>query len=165
MKNIDRGTQRLTNVTAALDDLVQRVHQFMVVVQNGEQGAGAGIVWRQDGIILTNNHVIQRRRPMVTLASGEEYRAELIDRDPEIDLALLKIDARDLPAALVADSRNLRIGELVLAMGHPWGQRGVATMGVISGLGKGRDGRAPKNCPYHPLRCAAGPRKLRRAAG
>ncbi len=147
MKNIDRGTQRLSNVTTALDDLVQRVHQFMVVVQNGDQGAGAGIVWRRDGIILTNNHVVQRRRPVVTLSSGEEYRAELIDRDPEVDLALLKIDARELPAALVADSRNLRIGELVLAIGHPWGQRGVATMGVISGLGKAETAGPRKTVP------------------
>jgi serine protease Do len=147
LKNAEQGAQGTTNITAALDDLVQRVHRFMVVVQNGGQGAGAGIVWRQDGIILTNNHVIQRRQPMVSLTSGEEYRAELIDRDPEIDLALLRIETRNLPPALVSDSRNLRIGELVLAVGHPWGQRGVATMGVISGLGKAETTGPRKTVP------------------
>ncbi len=132
---IDRASH-LNTIAAAFDDLVQRVHRSMVVVQNGGQGAGAGIIWRQDGVILTNNHVVQRRRPVVTVPGGEEYRAELIDRDPEIDLALLRIKARNLPPALVADSRNLRIGELVLAVGHPWGQRGAVTMGVVSGLGQ-----------------------------
>ncbi len=135
MRMIDRASH-LNTIAAAFDDLVQRVHRSMVVVQNGGQGAGAGIIWRQDGVILTNNHVVQRRRPVVTVPGGEEYRAELIDRDPEIDLALLRIKARNLPPALVADSRNLRIGELVLAVGHPWGQRGAVTMGVVSGLGQ-----------------------------
>ncbi len=122
-------------VTDALDDLVQRVKHSMVVVSNGRQGVGAGIIWRRDGIILTNNHVVQRRRPQVSLSDGREYAAEILDRAPEIDLALLQIQAEDLPTALIADSRDLRVGELVIAIGHPWGQQGVVTMGVISSLG------------------------------
>ncbi len=121
-------------VTDALDDLVRRVKRSMVVVANGSQGVGAGIIWRKDGVILTNNHVIQRRRPRVTLHDGREFSAEILDRAPEIDLALLRIPAEDLPPAMVADSRHLRVGELVIAIGHPWGQQGVVTMGVISSL-------------------------------
>ena len=121
-------------VTDALDDLVQRVKRSMVVVANGSQGVGAGVIWRSDGIILTNNHVVQRRRPRVSLSDGREFSAEVLDRVPEIDLALLRIQAAGLPPALIADSRHLRVGELVIAIGHPWGQQGVVTMGVVSSL-------------------------------
>jgi serine protease Do len=68
------------------------------------------------------------------LEDGREYPAQVIARDPQVDLALLRIGARDLAAALVADSRTLRVGQIVLAVGHPWGQRGYITAGIVSGL-------------------------------
>lgn len=129
------ATNNPAPLTDALHDLVRRVQRSMVAVQNGPQSQGAGIIWRGDGIILTNNHVVRNPEPLVTFEDGTAYKTTLLDRDPEIDLALLKIEAGGLPAAQVADSRGLRIGELVLAVGHPWGQRGVVTAGVVSGLG------------------------------
>lgn len=130
-----QANHTLAPLTDALHELVLRVQRSMVSVQNGPQGQGAGIIWRADGVILTNNHVVRNPEPQVTLDDGTAFDATLVDRDPEIDLALLKIEAKGLPTALVADSRALRIGELVLAVGHPWGQRGVVTAGVVSGLG------------------------------
>jgi serine protease Do len=123
-------------VTEALASLVQRVERSLVIVQDGKHGLGAGIIWRQDGLIMTNNHVIARTQiAKVILADGSEFAARVIAKDPEIDLALLKIDIRNAPAAPIADSRGLRVGQLVLAVGHPWGEPGVVTAGIISGLG------------------------------
>ena len=114
--------------------VVQRVQRSLVSVHDGRRGAGAGIIWRPDGIILTNHHVVSHGKVNVTLYDGQTLPARLIARDPEIDLAVLQIDHSNLPPAMVADSRDLRVGQLVLAVGHPWGQRGVVTTGIISGL-------------------------------
>ena len=138
-------------VPEAASDLVQRVRRSLVVLHNGHSGIGAGIIWRQDGLILTNFHVVAQPGPMAgwrrrmarhapqaslraALEDGRELPAQVIARDEEIDLALLRVEAQDLPAALIADGRSLRIGNLVLAVGHPWGQRGMVTLGLVSGL-------------------------------
>ena len=135
--------------------LVQRVERSLVVLHNGSHGIGAGLIWSRDGLILTNYHVIAyhpghhwwfraphartgESRLHASLPDGSLLPCQVIAQEPEIDLALLRIQANELPTALVADSRNLRIGQLALAIGHPWGERNVVTMGIISGLGKAR---------------------------
>jgi serine protease Do len=137
-----------TPLTDAFCAVVERVQRSLVVLHNGREGIGAGIVWRQDGLIVTNQHVVahksSRRRPELsaTLADGTELPVQIVAHDLEIDLALLRVDAEHLSQALVADSHNLRIGQLVLAIGNPWGQRGVVTCGLISGLSKAQtDGK------------------------
>ncbi len=121
----------LTDAMSAVADTVRR---SLVVVQGHRFGAGAGLVWRKNGIILTNNHVVNSHSPRVVMPDGREYRADIVARDPEIDLAVLRIAASDLVPARIADSRRLRVGQLVFAIGHPWGQRGYVTSGVISAL-------------------------------
>jgi serine protease Do len=127
------------NFSADLDGemiaTMDRVKRSLVQVVNGHMGAGAGIVWREDGVILTNNHVAGRHRITVILADGRQYQSQLVERNPEIDMAILKIDGSHLPVALVADTHQLRIGQLVFAVGHPWGQVGYVTAGIISALG------------------------------
>lgn len=123
------------SITDDLSRVNQRVQPSVVVVHNGRMGAGAGVIWRSDGYIVTNHHVIARGRPRVTLADGREYPAHPVAREASIDLALLRIEAGGLPAALIADSHGLRVGQVVLAIGHPWGQRGAVTGGIISSLG------------------------------
>jgi serine protease Do len=129
-----------------LADLARRVQRSLVVVQNGH-GAGAGIIWQRDGVILTNHHVVPARRAHVKLDDGREFPAQIVGRAAEIDLAVLRIEAGDLSVAMIADSRGLQVGQLVLAIGHPWGQRGAVTAGVISGIGmaqtRGPRGSAP----------------------
>ena len=120
-----------------LDALVQRVRPSLAVVRN-HHGAGAGIIVGSDGLILTNNHVLGRHAPLVLLADDGEYEGRLIARDPEIDLALLKIAATGLEAIPFAGEKDVRIGELAFALGHPWGQRGYLTSGIISALGKAK---------------------------
>ena len=77
--------------TRVIEELVQRVMPSLVVVRGHRFGAGAGIVWDADGLILTNNHVVGRRPPTVLLQDDREYEARLLARDPDVDLALLSI--------------------------------------------------------------------------
>jgi serine protease Do len=123
----------LSTLTASFSDLIARVWQSLVMVQNGHQGGGAGVVLG-DGLILTNNHVAIRENPLVVLPNGWEVQANVIARDPEIDLALLAANSSGVPSLPLADSRRVRAGELVLAIGHPLGQRNVVTMGVVSNI-------------------------------
>jgi serine protease Do len=127
-------------IDVELNGMLERARRSLVQVRDGRAGAGAGILWRQDGLVLTNHHVVRHRRGqrgehLVILSSGEKCPARLVAALPESDLALLKIDASSLPAALVADSHGLRVGQLVFALGHPWGQLNFASSGIISALG------------------------------
>lgn len=114
-------------------ELVAQVRKSLVMVQNGREGAGAGVVWGE-GLILTNNHVAIHDRPDVILSDGRALHARVVARDPEIDLALLAANLNGTPALAFADSRRVRAGEWVLAVGHPLGQREVVTMGVVSSV-------------------------------
>lgn len=128
-------------VNDALAHAVQRVQRSLVSIHNGRLGAGAGIIWRGNGIILTNNHVVSGRGPFrVSLADGREFPAELVARKPEADLALLRIPAQDLPPALIADSHALQVGQLVMALGHPLGERNFVTAGILSAVSSARSG-------------------------
>ena len=119
--------------------VVERVQRSLVVVHNGRHGAGAGIAWRPGGMIVTNAHVVGRSQPRVSLDGGLEFPSRVLARDEDIDLALLQVEgpgAPAIPAALIADSYGLRVGQVALAIGHPWGQLGFATAGIISSLGR-----------------------------
>jgi len=119
--------------TQVIDELVQRVMPSLVIVRGHRFGAGAGIVWDANGLILTNNHVVGRRTPIVILQNDGEYESRLLARDPDVDLALLSIDATDL-TPLLPVSVSPRVGEMVFAFGHPWGQRNTVTRGIVSAL-------------------------------
>jgi serine protease Do len=118
----------------ALMRLVEQVQPGIVQVRRGDRGAGTGIVWRADGYIITNYHVVAGNgiAIQVLLNDGRTFDAKIVESNPRIDLALLKVAANDLKAIPVGDSAKLRVGELVFAIGHPWGQRGVVTAGIFS---------------------------------
>ncbi|HET7626228.1 MAG TPA: DegQ family serine endoprotease [Verrucomicrobiae bacterium] len=107
-----------------------------------EQSLGSGIIVAPEGYILTANHVVEGADPngvKVALASGgKEYTAKLIGTDPGTDVAVLKIDAdpKDLPALPMADSDNLEVGDVVLAIGNPFNVGQTVTMGIVSALGR-----------------------------
>ncbi len=131
------------NLAEALVNAVQRVQRSVVVVQNGHRGAGAGVIWRPGGYVVTNYHVVAGGRARLTLANDRQVLARLVANDPEIDLALLQVDNGvyppafgEMPPALIADSRSLKVGQIVFAVGHPWGQRGYVTSGILSSLGE-----------------------------
>lgn len=126
----------LAGVADALAEVVARVRDSVALVRSGREGSGSGVIWRADGIVMTNHHVVARRdHATVVLSDDRELRAQVIARDPVLDLAALKVDAVELPVAVIGRSEALRIGELVLAIGNPWGQRNVVTGGIVSGVG------------------------------
>lgn len=96
-------------------------------------GAGSGVIISADGYIVTNNHVVDGADELtVTLNDNKEYSARIIGADKTTDLALIKIDAKQLPAIVIANSDNVRIGEWVLAVGNPLGLNNTVTAGIVS---------------------------------
>src|SRR5690606_38207985 len=104
-----------------------------------EQGLGSGVIISEDGYILTNNHVVGDADEIkVTLPSDKrkEFKATVVGADPQTDVALVKIDAKNLPHVIIGDSSALKIGDVVLAVGTPLGLPQTATMGIISAVGR-----------------------------
>ncbi len=117
---------------AAAAEVAARVTPSVVQVLVRNHGAGAGTIWRVDGLIVTNHHVSPNDDAEVRLNDGRQFPARAVGRDVANDLCILRIDAQNLPAATIADSRSIRVGELVLAIGHPFGVRDALTFGVVS---------------------------------
>ncbi len=102
------------------------------------QGSGSGVILSEDGYIVTNNHVIDGAKDItITMANNDEYKATLVGADPTTDIALLKIEARELNYVEVANSDNVCLGQWVLAVGNPFNLTSTVTAGIISA--KGRD--------------------------
>lgn len=102
-----------------------------------EQSLGSGVIVTPDGTILTNNHVIDGATDIeVDLSDKREFKAKLIGTDPKTDIAVLKIDATNLPTVTFGDSSKLQVGDLVLAIGDPFGVGETATMGIVSAKGR-----------------------------
>ncbi len=100
-------------------------------------GNGSGVIYRSDGHILTNNHVVEQADGLrVKFADGEIARAEVVGTDPLTDLAVVKVDSRGLPAIQVGDIEALRVGALAVAIGSPFGLEGSVTAGVVSALNR-----------------------------
>jgi Do/DeqQ family serine protease len=105
-------------------------------------GMGSGVIVSSDGLILTNNHVVCDQSGeaadeiTVTLPDGREMPAKLVGRDPQTDVALIRIDAKNLPAIAIADSDNLQVGDVVFAVGNPMGLSQTVTMGIVSAVGR-----------------------------
>ena len=129
--------------TQAIGELVERIMPSLVIVRGHRHGAGAGIVWDAGGLILTNSHVVGRQAPVVVLQDDGEYASRLIARDPDVDLALLSIQASGLTPLRLAGTPP-RVGEMVFAFGHPWGQRNTVTRGIVSALVTAQNRRGDK---------------------
>ncbi len=100
-------------------------------------GFGSGFIVSQDGYVMTNNHVIENaNRVIVQLSNGKEYLAKKVGADPSTDIALLKIDEKELPFLKFGDSSQLDIGEWILVIGNPLALRASVTTGVVSALGR-----------------------------
>ena len=103
-----------------------------------QEGIGSGVVVTRDGYILTNNHVVDGADEVkVALQDGREFTAKVIGRDPKSDVAVIKVDAKDLPAVPMADSDKVEVGDVVLAVGNPFGIGQTVTTGIVSATGRG----------------------------
>ncbi len=102
-----------------------------------EQGLGSGVIVSPDGYILTNNHVVDGATDIrVSLADKREFKAKVIGTDPKVDIAVLKIDATNLPAIVFGDSTRARVGDYAIAVGDPFGVGQTVTMGIVSAKGR-----------------------------
>lgn len=122
--------------------MIEDAQRSVVQVRSKGRGIGAGVVWPGDGLVLTNYHVIAGRRRrsnvVVALHDGRMLDAHVVKSDRSLDLALLRLegDYGDLPATPIGDSDALRVGELVYAIGHPWGSVGAVSAGIVGGVGE-----------------------------
>ena len=116
-------------------EIAEQLRRSTVLVYAGQRGNGSGVIWSADGVIVTNAHVARTSLMRVQLWDGREFDATLLSRDTRRDLAELRINAANLPAALAADSSQVRPGELAIAIGNPLGFVGALTTGVIQAVG------------------------------
>lgn len=104
-------------------------------------GQGSGVLVTPDGYVLTNNHVVDGARGLtVTLPDKREFKGKIVGTDPKTDLAVVKIDGKNLPYVAWGDSSKLRAGDYVLAVGNPFGLNSTVTLGIVSALGRGKMG-------------------------
>lgn len=102
-----------------------------------ERGIGSGVIITKDGYILTNNHVVDGASEVkVTMTDGREFTAKVVGRDPKSDIAVVKVSATDLPVVPLADSDKVEVGDVVLAIGNPFGVGQTVTKGIVSATGR-----------------------------
>jgi serine protease Do len=152
-------TEKITDGAASPDELRDRMEEFFSKPfgpHHGPQGPdlpnpweprsprggqGSGVIISSDGYILTNHHVIDRAREViVTLPDKREFKGRIVGTDPKTDLAVVKIDAQNLPTIPWGDATKLQVGEYVLAVGNPFGLNSTVTLGIVSAVGRGHMG-------------------------
>jgi serine protease Do len=123
--------------SSALTAIFDAVQPSIVQVYTERRGGGTGIIWHEDGRIITNHHVVPNDTAtiQVHLSDGRTLPAKVLHRNPRLDLAMIKVEGDNLKPLSVGDSSKLRVGEWVFAIGHPWGQRWSLTAGIVSTIG------------------------------
>ena len=124
----------LQELNTNIAELVDKTRGSLVQITNG-CGTGAGTIWHPEGLIITNAHVVGRSPLRIVLPDGTTTPARILAHDVANDVAALLVEASGLPAINLGESRSLKSGQWVLAMGNPWGVVGSVTFGAVIGAG------------------------------
>jgi serine protease Do len=144
-------------MTPGFGEIAERLRRSTVQIVTGgrDRGGGSGVIWSGEGVIVTNAHVARAPRATVELWDGRRFEAGVASRDPQRDLATLRVAASGLPEAAFGDSDSLRPGELVIAVGNPLGFAGALSTGVIHSVGP-IPGMGPQSWVRAAVRLAPG---------
>jgi serine protease Do len=117
----------------ALGELARDVARNVVLIRGSMGSSGSGVIWDQPGLVITNHHVVPGATAQVTVSDGRRVSARVVRRAPALDLAALRVD-HDLTdrASRVGDSDRLRVGDLVIAVGNPMGERNAPSVGIMA---------------------------------
>lgn len=152
---LDAYSRAVINVVDLIGPAVVSINVGWRIKDEGMQhgGAGSGVIFAPDGYILTNSHVVHNATKLsVVLNNGEVYDAELVGDDPATDLAVIRVNASQLPFARIGDSDSLRVGQLAIAIGNPLGFQSTVSTGVVSATGRhlrSPQGRLIENIVQH----------------
>jgi serine protease Do len=120
-------------ISSAFGELTREVGRSVVLVRGSRGSAGSGVIWDQRGVVITNHHVVPGPGAQLTLSTGQRVSARVVRRAPALDLAALAVDADLAPlAARIGDSATLRVGDLVVAVGNPMGERNAPSLGILA---------------------------------
>ena len=149
----------VNSIEAELVAISQHLRSFTVEIVN-HRSIGSGIIWSTDGLVITNAHVAMGSQVQIKLSQGKVIEGDVIARDRHQDLAAIQVDVQ-IPADrvsrnIIGNSQNLRPGEMVLAMGSPWGFSETLTTGVIHALQKHQEPNKPTALIIADLRLAPG---------
>jgi len=134
---LDAYSQSITRVADTVGPAVVRLDIRRRLRGREIGGSGSGFLFAPDGLIITNSHVVTGASAIeATLNDGQTFQAQLIGDDPDTDLAVVRISGHKLPSAALGESRGVRVGQLVVAIGNPYGFQCTVTAGVVSALGR-----------------------------
>jgi serine protease Do len=127
---VNPSTSLGISIGSAVGSVAEWLRQITVRVVGSRDSHGSGVIWRSEGLIVTNAHVARTQEHEVELADGRRLQGWLVARDPKVDLAALAFGASGLPAASVRSAQTLRPGEMLIAVGNPWDGTGAVSTGI-----------------------------------
>jgi serine protease Do len=119
-------------ISDAFGELAREVARSVVLVRGSMGSSGSGVIWDRPGLVLTNHHVVPGPVAELTIAGGRRLRARVVRRAPGLDLAALEVEGTLAESARIGDSDRLRVGDLLVAVGNPMGERNAPSLGILA---------------------------------
>jgi serine protease Do len=119
-------------ISDALGELAREIARSVVLVRGSMGSSGSGVIWDRPGLVITNHHVVPGPIAELTVAGGRRLKARVVRRAPALDLAALEVDGEPGAGAQVGDSDQLQVGDLVVAVGNPMGERNAPSLGIVA---------------------------------